>query len=560
MGATDSVSIDRLRFALLASAVPDRAGALLARLREVFRAHVPQAIARRRPDCGDPAYLFIERLVFDCPLNAAWSDTRLADSLAKALAAALAASEAQPARALAFRDRAEYLAAFLLALADGSAWRQWCFDEFDGLKLLPVSGALRTLLIAEGDAGRTALARLTGDALRRVLESLGSADAGRLLAHLLAGPSGAPAPPPATLLRLIDAMPAGAPRRRLAWLVALGRIGPDHASTAGLDALDWLDQLRQAARAGDLNALLDADLAAAGLLAACCRTAGLADAPLAAWLDADCAGLVARLRALAPAASGTAERWYCPHGGAWLLLVQLAHLGWWARWQARLRLASPGAANALAARLALAVVARALGGQACASIEADSVLRRALGIGDDPRAGPWTQGRQRLLANALALPAPQAAAGASVILGHGGQRRLAHIEAARGTIIALRPCAPDAAQDRPDAGLPATAAWWRAHDPLRSGRTQLERALGLNALNLLREFAARLPGCDEASPGHLRSQCLSQGADVAIGDGHITVHAGRAPLDVLLTLAGLKRTKVVLPDGRILALQPESAP
>ncbi|MBP1202429.1 hypothetical protein JOD97_000443 [Duganella sp. 1411] len=569
MGAIDSVTIDRLHFALVASAVPERAGALLARVCEVVRAQMPQAVARRAPDAGEPAYLFIERLVFDCPLNAAWSDARLADALAKTLVAALTASAARPERALAFRDRAEYLAAFLIALVDGGAWRQWCFDEFDGLKPLPVSGALRTLLIDEADAGRAALARLTDDALRRVLQNLSGADAARLLAHLLAGPSDGAAPAPATLLRLFDAPLSGAPggaAQRLAWLVALGRGAPAHANTAGLDALAWLDRLRQAARTGELNALLDADPAPPDLLAACCWTAGLADAPLAAWADADRAELEARLRALAPArgaaagSGGTAERWYCPHGGAWLLLVQLARLGWWARWRSRLQVSNPGTAPALAARLALAVVARALGGPACAAIEADSVLRRALGIADEPHAAPWAQGHQRMLTKALALPAAPSAGGAAVVLGQGARRRLAQLEAARGTIVALRPLGPGVAPDVPDAGLAATAAWWQAHDPLRGGGTPLERALQLNALNLLREFAARLPGCDEASPDHLRSQCLSQGADVVIGDGHIAVHPGRAPLDVLLTLAGLKRASVVLPDGRTLALQPEPAP
>lgn len=574
----NTVTIDRLQFALVASAAPDRANTLLARLRDVLAVQVPQAMAQRMPDAAmdtdNQGYLFVEQLAFDCPLNAAWSDDRLADALATTLATALAASETRPAGNIAFRERAEYLAAFLIALAEGSAWRQWCFDEFIGLQLLPTSGALRTVLIAEGNDGRAALARLTDQAIHRVLLCLTGADAARLLAHwlahlLAAQPGNIASLPPATLLQLLDTPLAAAladgPQRRLAWLVALGRIVPAYANPGTLDTLAWLDTLCHAGRAGKLHAALEIDMPPSSVLAACCHVVGLDGALLAAWSDPDCTELLARLRALAPpgrtgAASSAPERAYCPHGGAWLLLVQLVRLGWWTRWHARLQAADPGNADGLAARLVLAVLARALGGQAYAAIEADGTLRRALGVADDPQAGTWTQGRQQRLANTLALPAPPTPDGAGIILGSGRRRRLAQLDAARGTVVALRPFSHQPVPDGADAAVAAARAWWQACDPLRNNQAPLERALHLNALNLLREFAARLPGCSESGPGHLRSQCLHLGAGVATGAGHVTAHLGRAPLDVLLMLAGLKRSSVTLPDGRMLALQPDSAP
>src|SRR5207244_767452 len=99
---------------------------------------------------------------------------------ARALAAALERS-VERADGLAFRDRAELLAAFYCALAEGRAWERWWFEVFDGLRPLSASAALRTSLINEGEHGVAALARLTGAALANVVGLLTGGDAARVL-------------------------------------------------------------------------------------------------------------------------------------------------------------------------------------------------------------------------------------------------------------------------------------------------------------------------------------------------------------------------------------------
>lgn len=502
----DIVNIDRLRFALHAQTTRERADALLSRARAALAQHLPQAIAARTPFADNGRYLFIERLEFSCAVQAAWGDDRLAEVLAGALARELAAAPADAGRATIYRDRAEYLAAFLIALAEGKAWSEWRFDEFDGLKPLSASSALRTVLGSEGATALEALARLTDVAARRVLDTLTEADAMRLLAHL-APAQGASAPSPAVLWPLLEhplaAALAGQPRRRLAWLVLLPRTAPGHAHAATLETLAWLDALRERTRAGRLAPALHADGSPAALLAAGCAAAGLDPGPLAACSPDDCAELLARLRALEPGA----ERLYCPHGGAWLLLVRLLRLGWWMCWRDRLLEAGRADADPLAARLALAVVARALGGPGYAAIEADTALRSALRIDEAPAARQWPSGLQRLLASTLALEARD---------------------------------------------------WLRRHAPAGRGQSRLERALQRGAYRLLAEFAQRLPGCAESSPDHLRRQCLLLGSQVRIGADRVEIELGRAPLGVLLALAGLTRCSAQLPGGRTLALLGEA--
>src|SRR5262245_49191736 len=80
---------------------------------------------------SDGEMVFIERLAVDCSANTAWDDDAIAAHLARRLALALQARVTDPL-VLRFRDRAEYVAAALVAFADGQASRCWRFDELDG--------------------------------------------------------------------------------------------------------------------------------------------------------------------------------------------------------------------------------------------------------------------------------------------------------------------------------------------------------------------------------------------------------------------------------------------
>lgn len=83
-----------------------------------------------------------------------------------------------------FRGRAEYLASFLSDLALGTAWNQWCYEGFAGLKALPLSSALRTATCDDIANGKEAMGRLTVRELEKVVQGLSSPDARRVLEQL----------------------------------------------------------------------------------------------------------------------------------------------------------------------------------------------------------------------------------------------------------------------------------------------------------------------------------------------------------------------------------------
>jgi len=569
--------IDRLHLSVVASAAPARADALLARLREVAARKLGEAIAAGLPDVADESVVFIDRLDFDCALNAAWDDEQLARACARDFVHALTA-QADAAGVRRFADRAEFVASFAIALADGDAERCWWFDEFEGLRLLPRSSALRTVLGGEGAAAWAALARLTDAAAQRVLQTLTPADARRLMSALGRADGGL-APPLAGLRRALAAPLAervpGAAHRVLAALVALAREEPASIGARAVDALQALAALHTAAASGALATHLTADASPRVALARCCAATGIAPDALAAWSEADVDELLDTLRRAAPSppdvATADAER--SAWGGTWLLVALLARLGWWQRWQDAGRDASGEHAGDLAHSLVLAVAARALLGDAHALLTEDPLLRRIFG---DPHPAPAAGWLRHVLR--LPLAPPRASAFATTPLGAGRRRRVALIEADRGSIVGLfRPAQAAAAvaaalpadavlvstgepsSEAPD-DLAAAIAWWQAHGPAASHGAlddldDLDDLLAIVALNLLREFASRLPGCRESSPAYLRSQCLSMSAHVTLDDACIGVRLGRAPLDVLLTLAGINRGTTVLPDGRALRIE-----
>jgi hypothetical protein len=596
---SSSCTIDRFHLALLATAEAGRADALLARLHDVAARRVPDAIAAGSVDgADDESYLFIDHLSFDCVLNAAWDDDTLAKIFAKDFIRALK-TQADGHLARRFVDRAEFVAGFLIALADGNADQHWWFEEFDGLRMLPLSAALRTVIANEGEAGLAALVRLTSEAARRVLQALSGADAERLLAELTAAGTrtsfGLAALRAAITSPLAETLASPA-QRSLAALIALERSTPGAAGSAALRTLRWLETLRWAASTGKLRAALAGDLPPALALMQCCDVPGIETAPAMAWPDTELAALLNELRSLSPTAGTTAAptpddgHEASPWGGAWLLLAQLARLGWWGRWQASLHAdGSSAEIERRIAKLVLAVVARAVAGDGHSAVSGDDLLQRALGAADpaaravEPVGGKSAAAAlRRALALTTSVPVsaapgvgPLSGTYTTTTLGAGRQRRLVLIEARHGTLVGIYrpPYAPQeiAAALPPDALLvssleadgaapeharmAAALAWWHAHDPLATPRRALDRALHLAALNLLREFSSRLPGCGDASAAYLRSQCLTMPAMVTVGAARIDVKLGCPPLDVLLTLAGAKRSTTALPDGRALAIE-----
>jgi hypothetical protein len=157
-----------------------------AALDETIARGLPARLAAALVDslpCSDPGLWFIRRLTIDVGVNVAWDrevlTARLAEQLARELVDTIR-SGADGRDVIRFADRKEYLARFLADRAAGQG-EAWYYDTFDGLRLLPVSAALRTAILDTLETGLAALLHLPTDERQRVVTVLTIQDARRVL-------------------------------------------------------------------------------------------------------------------------------------------------------------------------------------------------------------------------------------------------------------------------------------------------------------------------------------------------------------------------------------------
>ena len=126
----------------------------------------------------------IRNLNVKLDVSIAWEQQQLARALASRIARSLATSVqggSDGENILWFPSRAAYLARFLVDVAEGAAWSKWCYESFEGLRLLPLSATMRTAICERAATGKEALYQLTNDELSKVLSSLTIQDARRIL-------------------------------------------------------------------------------------------------------------------------------------------------------------------------------------------------------------------------------------------------------------------------------------------------------------------------------------------------------------------------------------------
>jgi hypothetical protein len=172
---------------------------------ERVRARLDEAVAKNLPETlstfvsrwfsdTDSTLWLVRRLEAKIEVNAAWEREQLARcwaaEVARTMAIALQAG-GDGQNVLRFDSRAAYLAQFLVDLADGCAWGKWYYEVFDGLRMLPISAALRTAICDEPAAGLAALLEVPGYDLTGVLRVLTAQDARRILFGIAA--DGSPA-------------------------------------------------------------------------------------------------------------------------------------------------------------------------------------------------------------------------------------------------------------------------------------------------------------------------------------------------------------------------------
>lgn len=499
----DSVQIDRLQLDVRATAAHDRTEALKRRLRDAVAGQLADALARKLdPHCNPGAQVFIDEIRIGCAVQSSWDDAAIAAVIADRLAAALA----EPgAGSIAFRDRTEYVAAALVALADGVAQQRWYFAEFNGMSALTRSQALRTLLCDPSEDAVAALARLTAAVRARILKCIDDPDLARVLQAWRDRGRGC--------VR-VEAIWAGAWRDSVSRLrSALAAALADQAGSEdfGSDSVDACIALVQLVIALTVGAVSWSPDSAGNRREDLIRLLATLDVPTDWIVRVEPSALEGLASAIAASAEqrrgqpgyGQHELHRTPFGGAFVLLVVAKWLGWPALLGRTLE--EQGVAGArgmrMVSELLLRIIAVALAPARTGAVCSELALRTALGL---PAA------RTRI---------------ASPLL--------------RAALTSL----PDDA--------PSDPAALSTRQPIARAATRLLAALG-----------QRVPACAGSSPAYLRRNLLSMSASVSTDpDGPIAVCLGAAPLSVLLQLAGIARATIELPSGgeaRRIRLQLES--
>ncbi len=133
---------------------------------------------------SDSSFWLIRSLDVELDVNIAWDQEQLARAFASRIARSLATSVqggSDGENTLWFPNRAAYLARFLTDLAERRAWGKWCYEGFEGLRSLPLSAALRSVVCEQPATSREALRLLHPFELDNLFRALSAQDARRIL-------------------------------------------------------------------------------------------------------------------------------------------------------------------------------------------------------------------------------------------------------------------------------------------------------------------------------------------------------------------------------------------
>jgi hypothetical protein len=162
-------------------------------LRGIAESNLQSVCARQlAPLCpeNDPSVWFIRRLDIGSAVNARWEPDRLAKTLSEPIERALRhklCDGTDGTEALCFPDRAAYLAQFLRDLADGVAWSKWYYDQWEGLRALPINAAIREALSRNPAIWEAALLQLVKEnRADKVLSAMTEADCRAVLSAFCA--------------------------------------------------------------------------------------------------------------------------------------------------------------------------------------------------------------------------------------------------------------------------------------------------------------------------------------------------------------------------------------
>jgi hypothetical protein len=444
------------------------------------------------PGDDHQAVVFIDQLVLDIDVGAAWDRDAVADQIARRVGQNLArtlAGGGAGGGVVRYRDRAEYLAQFLVDLAAGGAFDSWRYAEMEGLRVLAPGAAARTLAERDPTVFLEALRRLGDAALAAVAAVVSALDGHRILACYQAGKGSGTAGVDLDALEAVWAvveawpgfpLPAPGGRERLQAFARAARQRPDLTPAAIVGAVDALGDLVAAALAAEDGG----------------GWPPAVSAPPARWAALRARVIAVRSEGARGARVQAAVVRSTPFGGALMLLGLLDDVR-------GLGLDLAALPDGDVYRLLLVACAHGARWQA---VFDDPCLRDLLGVPpalDLAGAQAWAAG----------LP--------------GGFAPLLSLEALAADLVERGVLDPDTSGPGDGEAFPAATC-----PALREG-----------AATLLRAFAARLPGFQRSSPGFLRGQFLACAATVqadADHPGDLIAHLQSAPLDLVLRMTRLK--------------------
>jgi hypothetical protein len=507
------------------------------------------------------AVVLVRRLEIDGTVDVAGEPHRVARYWARRIAVALIdAVERGDDGVMHFPSDAAYRARFLVDLAAQRAWHTWFYRAFDGLRALPVSAAIRTVVLERDVDGAAVLAAIGDGDWPSVLRALGEPEARRVLDTLCAARDdvacgddarGALA---AGLQATVAALPPGTAGDGVALSLLRRALVAGVVPSASLRA--WVRTLAWIADAASIDASRDAvgDALRRGDVARLARIAGAMPPDVAQTLLAAsprARGAVADVLAAGDDRDTRNEdATACEYAGMALVVAELAELIDGA-FVAALPACDGADARDLAALIALALV----GGRThAARIWRDPFWRKFFRIA--PRVDPATPAARFAEHDATAAATALAA-------------RLATF--ARGSAVAVRlqrgaaPIGVDGATGLWLRGDDAGGTWrerlgWtrRARDDARAlAAGDIAAALPAAwrdvfvrlAQAALRRLAYRVPGCSGASRRYVYTNLLDvRGTAIHGADGVVALSAARPPLYVLLAL-GRARRRIRWRDG-----------
>jgi hypothetical protein len=185
-----TLHVERFRCQYLVAADHPAPEELKGKLDSAIQDRLPRnlaALLSRALPTSDEGIWLIRSLEVDLDLNLAWESDVLMGKWALSIARSLILflqEDGDGHDVLYFPNRPSYLARFILDLIQGSAWGCWYYTPFEGLRMLPLSAALRTAICEDPLTGLQTLLSLQPSSLGQVVHSLSANDARRVLAFL----------------------------------------------------------------------------------------------------------------------------------------------------------------------------------------------------------------------------------------------------------------------------------------------------------------------------------------------------------------------------------------